>query len=74
MATKQLDALIRNGLIGTLKYEIDLLAGPLENQKQRDELLKAGQLQEVRDLINLAFKAQCSHMTKAEKARFRISS
>jgi hypothetical protein len=27
MAPKQLDALLRRGLIGTLKYEIDLLAG-----------------------------------------------
>ncbi len=71
MATKQLDALIKKGLIGTLKYEIDLLAGPLDNQ-HRDELLKTEQLNKLRDLINLAWRAYRSHLTKGEKARFGI--
>ena len=69
MATKQLDALIRRGLVATLKYEVDWLRPLLERHK----VGKTGKhIKALREAINLAWKAQRSHLSKAERARFGI--
>ena len=71
MATKQLDALVRKGLIGTLKYEMDMLT-PLLKQQKPGKALKSGHVQKLSEAIELAWKAHRSCLSKVEKARFGI--
>jgi hypothetical protein len=71
MASKQLDALVRKGLIGTLKYEMDMLT-PLLNKETLGKAVKAGHVEKLREAIELAWKAQRSRLSKVEKARFGI--
>jgi hypothetical protein len=72
MASKQLDALVRKGLIGTLKYEMNMLT-PLLKQQELGKAVKAGHVEKLREAIGLAWKAHRSRLSKVEKARFGIT-
>ena len=68
MASKQLDAMIRGGLIGSLLCEMYMVLGP---EPEQDTAVDK-HAKELRRLIELAWKAHRSHFNKAEKARFGI--
>ncbi len=72
MATKQLDALIRSGLVGTLKYEMDILTAVLEQEQHKLKDADYQHVETLRESIELAWKAHRSNLSKAEKARLGI--
>jgi hypothetical protein len=74
MATKQLDALIRSGLIGTLKYEVDILeAALLKGRRIGCRGVAARHLKVLQNAIELACRAQRSHLNMAEQLKFRLT-
>jgi hypothetical protein len=68
MASKPLDALIKSGLIGSLLYEADMVFGP----KSKAGTPVDKHVTELRELIELAWKAHRSHFNKAEKVKWGI--
>lgn len=63
---KQVDALLRAGLIGGLWAKLDSF------EDQHPEFSQDPNLKELRELIDLLWRAKNSHLRKKEKARFHI--